>query len=51
MNRVVVGLWNTYDDAEELGHTFGGARPNSIVRTMGEAVRRVEIWRKEAHTA
>ena len=51
MNRVVVGLWNTYDDAEELGHTFGGARPNSIVRTMGEAVRRVEIWRKEAHRA
>lgn len=47
MNRVVVGLWNTID-AEDLGQTFGTARPNSIVRTLNEAVRRVEAWRKEA---
>ena len=50
-NRVVVGLWNTSDDAEDLGQRFGSSRPDCVVRTLADALRRVAAWHQASRNA
>ena len=45
-NRVVVGLWNTTDEAEAMVDQFGSIQPDCVVRTLADALRRVDAWRQ-----
>lgn len=44
-NRIVIALWNSPEDADELLTRFGAARPEVVVSTLGGAVMQIENWR------
>jgi predicted PurR-regulated permease PerM len=43
-NRLLIGLWQTDQDAENLRSRFGPARPSALVSTLAEAVEQVTGW-------
>jgi methylmalonyl-CoA mutase cobalamin-binding subunit len=43
-NRLLIGLWQTDQDAENLRSRFGSARPSALVSTLAEAVEQVTGW-------
>jgi predicted PurR-regulated permease PerM len=51
-NRIVVGLWNPTEDADQTHdftvERFGNGRPTVVVNTLAEAVRQVTYWHQEA---
>ena len=46
-NRVVVALWNSEEDADDLLARFGVTRPDLVVSTLKQAVGHIEAWRRE----
>jgi hypothetical protein len=38
-NRILVGLWRASGDREVIRERFGGARPDAVVTTLGQALR------------
>jgi hypothetical protein len=38
-NRILVGLWRATGDSEVIRQRFGGARPDAVVTTFGQALR------------
>lgn len=45
-NRVVVALWNSDEDADDLLARFGAARPELVVSTLKQAIAHIEVWRR-----
>ncbi len=43
-NRILVGLWRSSQEKEQLSARFGAARPTAMVTTLGEAVAQVTEW-------
>lgn len=43
-NRIVIGFWNSKDDADEILNRFGSGRPNAVVGTLTQALQQVRQW-------
>jgi predicted PurR-regulated permease PerM len=43
-NRIVIGLWNSKDDADEILNRFGSGRPNAVVSNLTQALQQVRQW-------
>ncbi len=43
-NRIVVGLWNTTEDLDQLMDRFGNGKPNVVVNTLSLALQQINHW-------
>jgi methylmalonyl-CoA mutase cobalamin-binding subunit len=43
-NRILVGLWRSSQETEQLRSRFGAAKPTAMVSTLAEAVAQVTAW-------
>jgi methylmalonyl-CoA mutase cobalamin-binding subunit len=43
-NRILVGLWRSTQETDQLRARFGAAKPTTLVTTLGEAVAQVSAW-------
>ena len=50
-NRIVVAMWNSDEDADDLQERFGNAPPNVVVKTLAQAMHQVETWQNSTRRA
>lgn len=50
-NRIVVAMWNSDEDADDLQERFGSAPPNVVVKTLAQAMHQVETWQNSTRKA
>ena len=45
-NRILVGLWNSEEEADELMERFGSAKPSLVVGRLMQGVTQIGAWQK-----
>ena len=50
-NRIVVAMWNSDEDTDDLQERFGNAPPNVVIKTLAQAMHQVETWQHSTRRA
>ena len=50
-NRIVVAMWNSDEDTDDLQERFGNAPPNVVIKTLAQAMHQVETWQHSTRKA
>ena len=50
-NRIVVAMWNSDEDTDDLQERFGNAPPNVVIKTLAQAMHQVETWQNSTRKA
>lgn len=45
-NRILIGLWQSPQNAEMMRERFGSARPDRVVTTLADALAQIEQWQE-----
>jgi hypothetical protein len=46
--KILAGIWGVSGDLEEAKARFGGAPPDAVVGSLGQAVEQIGAWRVQS---